>query len=27
LRFVDNGVFRGSCDLLCHGENHDPLSY
>jgi len=27
LRFVDNGLFQGSCDLLCHGENHDPLSY
>jgi len=26
-RFVDKGRFTGSCDLLCHGENHDNKSY
>jgi hypothetical protein len=27
LRFVDNGQFAGSCDLLCHGEDHDNFDY
>jgi len=27
LRFVDEGRFRGSCDLSCHGVNHDGAAY
>jgi hypothetical protein len=27
LRFVDQGDRAGSCDLLCHGEDHDNFSY
>ena len=27
LRFVDNGDRAGSCDLLCHGEDHDNFDY
>ena len=27
LRFVDQGEQTGSCDLLCHGENHDNFDY
>jgi predicted CXXCH cytochrome family protein len=27
LRFVDQGDQAGSCDLLCHGEDHDNFSY
>ena len=27
LRFEDQGRFRGSCDLACHGENHDNFDY
>lgn len=27
LMFEDLGVFRGSCYLSCHGEEHDPKSY
>lgn len=27
LRFVDEGNRAGSCDLLCHGEDHDNVSY
>ncbi len=27
LRFVDEGRFSGSCDLLCHGEDHVNESY
>ncbi len=27
LRFVDQGRFKGSCDLLCHGKNHRNKSY
>lgn len=22
LEFTDNGLFTGSCDLMCHGQNH-----
>lgn len=25
--FVDEGMFTGSCTLLCHGKVHSPLSY
>jgi hypothetical protein len=25
--FVDNGRFRGTCYLRCHGESHNPESY
>ena len=27
LRFVDQGSRTGSCDLLCHGEDHDNFNY
>jgi predicted CXXCH cytochrome family protein len=27
LRFVDTGTNTGSCDLLCHGEDHDNFDY
>jgi predicted CXXCH cytochrome family protein len=27
LRFRDTGRFHGSCDLLCHGKQHDNESY
>jgi predicted CXXCH cytochrome family protein len=27
LRFVDNGDRAGSCDLLCHGKEHDNFDY
>ena len=27
LRFVDQGRFSGSCDLLCHGDNHSDENY
>lgn len=27
LRFVDNGRFRGACDLRCHGFNHNNETY
>jgi len=27
LRFVDTGVRRGNCTLICHGESHNALSY
>jgi hypothetical protein len=27
LRFEDQGRYRGSCDLLCHGEDHEPETY
>jgi len=27
LEFVDNGLFRGDCYLVCHGKNHNPLRY
>jgi predicted CXXCH cytochrome family protein len=27
LRFVDNGERRGSCDLVCHGEDHNGFEY
>lgn len=27
LRFVDTGQFSGSCDLVCHGEDHDNFDY
>jgi hypothetical protein len=27
LRFVDQGDRAGSCDLLCHGEDHDNFEY
>jgi hypothetical protein len=27
LRFTDLGSRRGSCSLLCHGEDHDELKY
>lgn len=27
LEFVDEGNFRGSCYLNCHGKNHNPKSY
>jgi predicted CXXCH cytochrome family protein len=27
LEFVDNGTYRGSCALSCHGKDHNPLSY
>jgi len=27
LRFVDGGSRSGSCDLLCHGEDHDNFNY
>jgi predicted CXXCH cytochrome family protein len=27
LQFVDNGEQSGSCDLLCHGKEHNNLDY
>ena len=27
LRFVDEGNRSGSCDLLCHGKDHDNFNY
>jgi predicted CXXCH cytochrome family protein len=27
LQFVDNGEQAGSCDLLCHGKEHNNLDY
>ena len=27
LRFVDEGSEAGSCDLLCHGKDHDNVNY
>jgi predicted CXXCH cytochrome family protein len=27
LKFVSTGTGKGSCYLLCHGENHGPYSY
>jgi len=27
LKFVSNGINKGSCYLTCHGKNHNPLSY
>jgi predicted CXXCH cytochrome family protein len=27
IRFTDNGVNHGSCQLTCHGETHNPESY
>jgi hypothetical protein len=27
LQFVDNGDRAGSCDLSCHGEDHDNFNY
>jgi len=27
LRFVDTGLNSGSCDLLCHGKDHDNTDY
>lgn len=27
LRFVDNGRLSGSCDLMCHSEDHDDENY
>lgn len=27
LQFVDEGNQAGSCDLLCHGEDHDNFNY
>jgi predicted CXXCH cytochrome family protein len=27
LRFVDGGRFSGSCDLACHGQDHDDENY
>jgi predicted CXXCH cytochrome family protein len=27
LQFVDNGQFSGSCDLICHGEDHNNFDY
>jgi predicted CXXCH cytochrome family protein len=27
LQFVDQGERAGSCDLLCHGEDHDNFEY
>lgn len=27
LRFIDNGRYRGACDLRCHGKDHNNLSY
>ena len=27
LQFVDNGDKAGSCDLLCHGKEHNNLEY
>ena len=27
IRFEDQGVHKGRCYLVCHGENHNPYSY
>jgi predicted CXXCH cytochrome family protein len=27
LEFIDNGMYRGTCYLNCHGKDHNPLSY
>ena len=27
LRFMDQGLFSGSCDLMCHGKNHSNEGY
>jgi predicted CXXCH cytochrome family protein len=27
LRFIDEGSETGSCDLLCHGKDHDNIKY
>ncbi|MFZ4546909.1 MAG: cytochrome c3 family protein [Bacteroidales bacterium] len=27
IRFVDQGVKRGQCYLVCHGVNHNPYNY
>jgi hypothetical protein len=27
LRFVDQGSFRGTCYLVCHGEDHNDFNY
>jgi len=27
LRFVDQGETSGSCDLACHGEDHNGYAY
>lgn len=27
LQFSDNGERKGSCDLMCHGEEHDNFEY
>jgi predicted CXXCH cytochrome family protein len=27
LEYIDNGTFRGTCFLSCHGKDHNPLSY
>jgi len=27
LRFMDQGRFSGSCDLMCHGKNHSNEGY
>jgi predicted CXXCH cytochrome family protein len=27
LEFIDNGTYRGTCYLSCHGKDHNPLSY
>jgi predicted CXXCH cytochrome family protein len=27
IRFTDTGVRRGSCQLTCHGTNHNPYTY
>jgi predicted CXXCH cytochrome family protein len=27
MEFIDNGTYRGTCYLSCHGKDHNPLSY
>jgi hypothetical protein len=27
LRFEDQGLFAGTCYLVCHGEDHDNFDY
>ena len=27
LYYMDTGVYRGSCQLTCHGEPHEPKTY
>ena len=27
IRFIDTGVRKGSCQLICHGKNHNPYTY